>query len=108
METDFKFVYHQDSGHGWLEVSKLFFKQYNLDGLFDFIPTNHSYQNSQNFFLEEDCDMSAFLRLIKNQGYSYELKAEYQDGQSFIREYPCYKNQGREASYKVIFETMPE
>jgi hypothetical protein len=50
-------VFHEDAGHGWLQVPKSIIQDM---GIADKI-TPFSYQDQNNFYLEEDCDMSLFL-----------------------------------------------
>jgi hypothetical protein len=52
---------HTDAGHGWLEVPK-----HEAEAL-GVKPSRYSYQKGDSFYLEEDCDLTAFLRAYKNK-----------------------------------------
>lgn len=79
-------TYHQDPGHGWLEVSQADITDVGLSYV-DF--SSCSYTNGQKLFLEEDCDMSLFLRAYKaKHGKEPELREAYSDP-CFIRDLPC-------------------
>ena len=52
---------HTDSGHGWLEVPK---KEVEALGV---KLSRYSYQDKSNFYLEEDCDLRAFLKAYQNK-----------------------------------------
>jgi len=52
---------HTDSGHGWLEVPK---KEVEALGV---KLSRYSYQDADNFYLEEDCDLGAFLKAYQNK-----------------------------------------
>lgn len=55
------YILHEDPGHAWLEVP--------INEALDLgvKPSRGSYQKGSNWYLEEDCDMPAFMR-------AYELK----------------------------------
>jgi hypothetical protein len=53
--------FHTDSGHGWLEVPK---KEVEALGV---KLSRYSYQDADNFYLEEDCDLRAFLKAYENK-----------------------------------------
>jgi hypothetical protein len=52
---------HTDAGHGWLEVPKREVEALGVK------LSHYSYQDKSNFYLEEDCDLTAFLRAYKNK-----------------------------------------
>ena len=52
---------HTDAGHGWLEVPK---KEAEALGV---KPSRYSYQQGDSYYLEEDCDLTAFLRAYQNK-----------------------------------------
>lgn len=52
-----KFNFHSDAGHGWLAVKKSLVRELGLaSGI-----SQCSYMQGQTAYLEEDCDMLAFL-----------------------------------------------
>jgi len=79
-----KLKFHYDAGHGWLEVPKSLFKEIMGEEL----PSEYSYQDKNNFYLEEDCDAPKFLAKYKGnnpEGWSKSFE-EVNDGDtSFIR-----------------------
>ena len=81
-----KLNYHQDPGHGWLEV-----EQNDLDdvGLSYIDFTSCSYANVDVLYLEEDCDMSLFIRAYKTKhGEGPELEEVLYNDECFIRSLP--------------------
>ena len=80
------FIYHTDSGHGWVETEKEFLKQLNIDNLI----TGYSYEYGDKAYLEEDCDLSTLIKALEAQNITYTLKEVYKH-QSPIRNYPQYK-----------------
>jgi hypothetical protein len=54
------YTFHQDDGHGWLEVPKAQLEK--LDILSKI--TRYSYEKDENVYLEEDCDLSTFIKAI--------------------------------------------
>lgn len=53
-------VFHEDAGHGWLQVPLTLVKQ---AGIAEKI-TKYSYMDKTFAYLEEDCDLSQFLNAI--------------------------------------------
>lgn len=56
---------HTDSGHGWLEVPKQEVESLGVK------LSRYSYQDKSNFYLEEDCDLTAFLQAYKKKFGGY-------------------------------------
>jgi len=52
------YVFHEDAGHGWLEVPR---DELVELGIMEQIST-YSSQNGQCVYLEEDCDMVVFIK----------------------------------------------
>lgn len=50
-----KFEYISDAGHGWLKVKNSILKEIGL------YPTQYSFFDKDYSYLEEDCDMAAFV-----------------------------------------------
>jgi len=87
------FTYHQDPGHGWLEVSPAALSDLGLS-VFDFSsysyvgPAGGEYPNPLRYYLEEDCDMSKFMNVFWEKHGKYpNLHAVYSDP-CFIRDLP--------------------
>lgn len=83
--------FHEDSGHGWLQVPK---KLINQLGIAHSI-SGCSYQKGDFVYLEEDCDMALFCKAIGWETQEdtkilwSELPRTYAD-HSPIRNYPHY------------------
>jgi hypothetical protein len=89
MEVETSYIYHQDSGHGWLEVPA---GEIIAMGLTEKI-TPYSYLRQGKAYLEEDVDMETFLNLRKLLPQAVDVKINYLDGMSLIRDYPQYKSE---------------
>ena len=75
------FIYHTDSGHGWVETEKAFLKQLNIDTLI----TGWSYEYGDKAYLEEDCDLSLFMHKAKEKGWNVSFKEKHTNHDSPIR-----------------------
>ena len=62
------FDFHQDGGHAWLKVSKKLFNKTNAS--IEHI-SRFSYQDNNNYYLEQDCDATMYLNNLKEQGIKY-------------------------------------
>ena len=74
--------FHTDSGHGWLEISKDLVKQLNLD--FSKV-SSFSYQDTNNYYLEEDCDAAILVKQLKEKNIDFNFNEIYIDGNHWIR-----------------------
>jgi len=63
------FIYHQDPGHGWLQVPRQLLVKLGIEDKI----TVFSYLNGTTVYLEEDCDMSIFIEAFKAQCPDVEL-----------------------------------
>jgi hypothetical protein len=66
--------------HGYLQVSKRTVKEYG------FQPSCYSYQDKNDWFLEEDCDAPDFLKVMYPKEWTYVIKdipESYQDSPSW-------------------------
>ena len=70
-----RYVFHEDPGHGWLEVDRHELARFvDLSEVSYFSYQNDfSYQNGGKVYLEEDCDAPLFLKALKDSGVEYEL-----------------------------------
>lgn len=75
------YVYHEDPGHGWLEVPTAQVRALGVK------VTTYSYQSGDGLtmYLEEDLDMSRFLHAMDATGQAYEIKPRYHHGSAFVR-----------------------
>ena len=92
-------TFHEDAGHGWLEVPIEFIKELGVEK--DITP--YSMMRRGKAYLEEDMDAGTFLDAAKKAGYSVNIKRKYTD-HSPIRNYPSF----RMASTKVASRTGHE
>ena len=61
---DYKtYTFYSDPSHGWLEVQKKELEELNI---FNKI-SEYSYINGDLVYLEEDCDLSLFIKAYKNK-----------------------------------------
>lgn len=88
-----KFKKYNDPGHGWLAVPRKFLIE---SGVFMQI-SRYSYQKGNTVYLEEDGDMSIFLRKMKEKGISVEIEHKNTNKNSPIRYYKSF-----ERSVKLI------
>ena len=83
------FTKHNDSAHGWLEVSYKDITDLNIQNEI----SEFSYINKtiESVFLEEDCDLTLFYNAYKAK-YNKELKFQIREDYEIhpIRNLPCY------------------
>jgi len=53
--------FHEDSAHGWLQVPKQLIKKLGIGAEI----SGYSYQDKNNIYLEEDCDLSLFYNKLQ-------------------------------------------
>ena len=76
------FLFHEDPGHGWLEVPLSFLFELNIQNKI----TPYSYKGDNKVYLEEDCDMSTFHSAYKTKyGICPEIDIVYYNDDCFIR-----------------------
>ena len=76
-----------DPGHGWVRFPK---KRLAKLGIADQIST-YSYQNGDNAFLEEDCDLIILCDALTRNGYEITFKSGWTNRRSKIRNFDYYK-----------------
>ena len=76
-----------DPGHAWARFPKA--KLVTL-GIADKI-SPYSYQNGTNAFLEEDCDLSVLISVLREKGYEIKFNESHTNRQSTIRGYCSYR-----------------
>lgn len=75
------YTFHQDPGHGWLEVSMDELRSLGLaDGI-----TQYSYRQGDTAYLEEDCDAGAFLKTKKELGQEFRIVERQTNHDHWIR-----------------------
>jgi hypothetical protein len=82
---NFTLTYHQDAGHGWLEVTR---KQVVEVGLAPSDFSFFSYKDGGTFYLEEDCDAPHFVDAARNSGIPLNIVSQEHNGHSWIRNLP--------------------
>ncbi len=65
-------TFHSDPGHGWLEVP-----QNMLPPEIRAKISHYSYQNSESYFLEEDCDAAIALDYFQSRGIEIETSVKH-------------------------------
>jgi len=79
---------HEDPGHGWLEVPK---RELIELGIADQI-SDYSYQDKDNVYLEEDCDMTIFLKAKGVKKWSdIDIVDAHLNGDHWVRGLKPYK-----------------
>lgn len=76
MKASIEFNYYTGPSHGWVKVPKAY-----LQSKFNWTPSAFSFEDKTHFFLEEDCDASKFINMMKAIGddvvlNEVELKSE--------------------------------
>ena len=81
-----KYQFYTDPGHGWLRVP---YSELERLDIADKI-TRYSYTRGDNVFLEEDCDLSTFMKAKTNLNEKIEIRTINSNRQSRIRSYNSY------------------
>ena len=79
-----------DPGHGWLEVPMRLIKALSIENKI----SSCSYRNGRFAYLEEDCDLSVFIRAIGDdlwQSIMNRIPDEHTDSESVVRGYSFYE-----------------
>jgi hypothetical protein len=79
-------VYHSDPGHGWLAVK---LSDLEMLGIKTKI-SSYSYVKGKTAYLEEDCDMSEFIKAAQARGIEVKIKQGAQRDRSPIRSFRSY------------------
>jgi len=79
------YTYHQDPGHGWIEVPMRELRDLGIAGRI----TPWSYREGETAYLEEDNDASLFLDTMRAHDIAVELIRRHRDN-SPIRHYHDY------------------
>jgi hypothetical protein len=81
---------YTDPGHGWAKVPKTFLLKILGDKPSSTI-SHFSYQTIDTVFLEEDNDLSWFVRACQEAGYVLKFVDHHTNKSSTIREYAGYR-----------------
>ena len=82
------FNVYSDPGHAWCKVSRFLIEDL---GIADEI-TTFSYQRGEYVYLEEDCDLSTFIKALRATGRTIRFYEYHTDKQSKIRSYARYQD----------------
>lgn len=80
-----KLTFYDNESHGYIKISKYDLQALGIDAS-QF--SNYSYYNNDNacLYLEEDCDATKLIKLLKNKGYEVSLKSRFVDHDYFNNE----------------------
>ena len=81
-----KFQFYTDPGHGWLRVPYSELERLDITSKI----TRYSYVRGDNVFLEEDCDMSTFMKAKDKLNEKVDIQVININRQSRIRSYNMY------------------
>ena len=78
MNKKIMLTYIDNESHGYIKISKYDLKGLNID-IKQF--SQYSYYNNDNgcFYLEEDCDATILINILKSKGYIVEYNTKYVD-----------------------------
>lgn len=79
-------TYFTDPGHGWVCVRKSVLTELGIANKI----TPYSYMAGDYAYLEEDCDASLLLDVLKDSGVKVELILKKSNRSSLIRSYQQY------------------
>ena len=81
-----KLTYHNDPSHGWLGISGDLLRAIIAPKKVSEEVSGYSYyhQQSDMFYLEEDCDATVALAPLREGGYDYEVVDAYSES-CFVR-----------------------
>ena len=82
-----KIKFYSDAGHGWAAVKR---KTLAEMGLIEKI-SHYSYQRGQTVYLEEDCDLSLLIGVLKAKNITPVFTDSHTNGRSPIRSYDTFK-----------------
>ena len=77
------FDFYADPGHGWLKVPKSLLVDLGITGKI----SSHSYQRRDYIYLEEDGDLSLFIKAMRESGVEVRFREHHTNKQSKIRSY---------------------
>ena len=84
-------TFHQDPGHGWLEVDRILLSGLNLNISPFSYQKNLKNGDGGKVFLEEDRDMTLFLHALSSKGIEVVLNTKRLNRDHYIRNYESYK-----------------
>jgi hypothetical protein len=79
MQNTYK--YYQDPGHGWIAVKLEELKRLGIARKI----SGWSYAKGNTVYLEEDGDVSVFIKAKKDRGETFKFESVHTNGRSFVR-----------------------
>jgi len=80
--------FYADPAHGWGEVPMSMIKELCIEDQI----SHYSYMKGDMAYLEEDCDLSVFLRALESRGMGYPKFVEiHTNNDSPVRRYQSFK-----------------
>jgi hypothetical protein len=86
MKEAVKLLHYVDPGHSWLRVPLKMLKKLGLANKI----SSFSYQRTEYAYLEEDCDMTVFMKAMEVKGQKVVFVTRRTDRESRIRNYGSY------------------
>ena len=81
-------IIYTDPSHGWAKVTlKELLKLDIIDKISSY---SYIHKNGLNAYLEEDCDLSTYLKALDSKGIKYKFKTLHTNKSSKIRSYSRY------------------
>ncbi len=87
MSASYRFTFHSDPSHGWLEIHKECLQK---AGVADKV-SQYSYMDGDLAYLEEDSDAPLFLGVLDQMGLKYSFNERPINNDHWIRNLPSYK-----------------
>ncbi len=84
-----KLTFHEDPGHGWLEVPHSMIEKLGISSQI----SSCSYQDARNAYLEEDCDLSLFVNACRTSDrydWTVDWRTKFSDP-CFVRDLDHYR-----------------
>lgn len=82
----FELTFYSDPGHGWLRVPHSLIYELGIQEQI----SPYSYMDDTYAYLEEDGDLSTFMRAVKEKGIEISMKETSSDEESPIRDKPAF------------------
>lgn len=86
MKEAVKLLHYVDPGHSWLRVPLKMLKKLGISNKI----SSFSYQRTEYAYLEEDCDMTVFMKAMEVKGQKVVFVTRRTDRESRIRNYGSY------------------
>ncbi|ALQ51909.1 hypothetical protein [Nitrosomonas ureae] len=83
-----KIKFLADPGHGWAKVKRSLLIELGIEKEI----SAFSYQLGEWVYLEEDCDLSLFLKTINEKGVKVEFSDHFAKTQSKVRSYQSFRS----------------